>query len=112
MRIVFKGNDKHGYSYVGGNDELKRQAQKAGAACKRRMHTCDHDMLCAKSGRNGTTNVTGCLLLMLLMSMTLNLVVEKYCLHTTPIFEDLTRGHCLWPARWMQTTIFSTSRMV
>ena len=34
MRIVCKGNDEHGYLHLGGNDELKRRAQKAGAACE------------------------------------------------------------------------------
>ena len=62
MRIVFEGDDEHRYLYVGGNDGLKRRAQKTGAACERQTHTCDHRVICAKSGRNGTTNVTGCLL--------------------------------------------------
>ncbi|KAJ8430997.1 hypothetical protein Cgig2_025679 [Carnegiea gigantea] len=31
VRIVFKGNNEHGYSYVNGIDRLKRRAQKAGA---------------------------------------------------------------------------------
>ena len=35
VRIVFEENDEHGYLYVGGNDGLKRRAQKAGAACER-----------------------------------------------------------------------------
>ncbi|KAJ8426909.1 hypothetical protein Cgig2_027258 [Carnegiea gigantea] len=29
LRIVFEGNDEHGHIYVGGNDGLKRRAQKA-----------------------------------------------------------------------------------
>ncbi|KAJ8437198.1 hypothetical protein Cgig2_007548 [Carnegiea gigantea] len=101
MAVERRGNGEHGYSYVGGNDGLTRRAQKAGAACERRTHTCDHGVVCTKSVRNGTTNVTGCLLRMLLMSTTSNLVAEKHCLCTTPILEDLTRGHCLRPTRWM-----------
>ena len=35
VRIVFKGNNEHGYSYVDETDTLKRGAQKAGAAYER-----------------------------------------------------------------------------
>jgi len=31
VRMFSKGNDKHGYLYVSGNDGSKRRAQKAGA---------------------------------------------------------------------------------
>jgi len=34
VRMVFKGNNEHGYFYMSGNDGLKRRAQKAGAACE------------------------------------------------------------------------------
>ena len=98
MRIVFKGNDEHGYLYVGRNDGLKRRTQKVGATCERRTHTCDHGMVYAPSGRNGTTNVKGCLLRMLLMSTASNLGVGKYYLCMTPILPDLSRGHYLQPS--------------
>ncbi|KAJ8443227.1 hypothetical protein Cgig2_017220 [Carnegiea gigantea] len=79
VRIVFKGNDEHGYLYVGGNHVLKRQAQKAGASCERQTYTYDHGVVYTISGRNGTTDIIGCLLRTLLMSTSSNLDAGKYC---------------------------------
>ena len=52
MRMFFKGNEEHGYLYVGGNDGPTRRAYKAGAACEGRTLSCDHSAVGAASGGN------------------------------------------------------------
>ncbi|KAJ8436478.1 hypothetical protein Cgig2_000463 [Carnegiea gigantea] len=46
MRMVFKGNEEHGYLYVGENDRLTRRGHKDGAACE----GCTHSCLCVMGG--------------------------------------------------------------
>ncbi|KAJ8426836.1 hypothetical protein Cgig2_025241 [Carnegiea gigantea] len=44
VRMFLKGNDKHGYLYVGESDGLKRRIEKA-------TWTCDDGVVCGRSGR-------------------------------------------------------------
>ena len=39
VRMFLKGNDKHGYFYMGDSDGPNRRAQKAGASCERRARS-------------------------------------------------------------------------
>jgi len=45
LRMSLKGNDEHGYLYVGDSDGPKRCAQKA-------TWSCDHGVVCGRSGRD------------------------------------------------------------
>ncbi|KAJ8435810.1 hypothetical protein Cgig2_024793 [Carnegiea gigantea] len=45
VRMFLKGNDEHGYLYVGDNDGPKRRAQKA-------MRSYDHGVTCRRNGRD------------------------------------------------------------
>ncbi|KAJ8441429.1 hypothetical protein Cgig2_023615 [Carnegiea gigantea] len=45
LRMFLKGNDEHGYLYVGDNDGPKRRAQKA-------MWSYDHGIVCGRSDRD------------------------------------------------------------
>ena len=40
VRFFFKGNEEHGYLYVGENDRPMRRGHKDGAACEGRTHSC------------------------------------------------------------------------
>ncbi|KAJ8430474.1 hypothetical protein Cgig2_003056 [Carnegiea gigantea] len=54
VRMFFKGNDKHGYLYMGGNHGSKRRAQKVGARQGGKMGCC-----CAR-GSGLVTKRGGC----------------------------------------------------
>jgi len=50
VRMLFKGNEECEYFYVGETDGLKRRAQKEGASCEGRTWSCDHGVVCPRSG--------------------------------------------------------------
>ncbi|KAJ8437177.1 LOW QUALITY PROTEIN: hypothetical protein Cgig2_003806 [Carnegiea gigantea] len=52
VRMFLKGNDEHGYFYVGESDGPKRRTQKACASCEGRTRSCDHSVVCGRSERN------------------------------------------------------------
>ncbi|KAJ8422374.1 hypothetical protein Cgig2_006444 [Carnegiea gigantea] len=52
LRMFLKGNDEHGYFYMDESDESKRRAQKACASHIRRTRSCDHGVVCGRSGRD------------------------------------------------------------
>jgi len=53
VRMFFKGNEEHEYFYVGESDGPKRRAEKVGASHEGRTQSCDHGVVCARSGRDG-----------------------------------------------------------
>ena len=52
VKMLLKGNDDHGYLYVGNSDGLNRRAQKAIASHKGRTRSCDHSVICGRSRRD------------------------------------------------------------
>lgn len=53
ISMFFKGNEEHGYLYVGGNDGPMRRGYKGSATCEGRTLSCDHSVVGAASGGNG-----------------------------------------------------------
>ncbi|KAJ8430933.1 LOW QUALITY PROTEIN: hypothetical protein Cgig2_002721 [Carnegiea gigantea] len=58
VKMMFKGNDEHGYLYVGGNKGPLRRAQEGFAVCEGRVRGCPDRKVCSRSGRNGHDGVT------------------------------------------------------
>jgi len=46
VRMIFKGNEEHGYLYIGENDRPTRRGHKDGVACE----GCAHSCLCVTGG--------------------------------------------------------------
>ncbi|KAJ8428909.1 hypothetical protein Cgig2_011651 [Carnegiea gigantea] len=51
IKVIFKGNDEHGYMYVIGNSSPVRRAQERGAVCEGRVRDCSEGKQIARSGR-------------------------------------------------------------
>jgi len=45
VRMFLKGNNEHGYLYVGNNDRPKKYTQKAIASREGRTRSCDHGII-------------------------------------------------------------------
>ncbi|KAJ8446009.1 hypothetical protein Cgig2_012353 [Carnegiea gigantea] len=52
MSMIFKGNDEHGYLYVGGNEGSMRRAQNWVVVRDGQVKTSDNVMVCGTSGGN------------------------------------------------------------
>ncbi|KAJ8425202.1 hypothetical protein Cgig2_000551 [Carnegiea gigantea] len=50
-KVIFKGNDEHGYMYVARNGGPVRRAQEKGVVCKGRVRDCYEGKQIARSGR-------------------------------------------------------------
>ena len=51
LKVIFKGNDEHGYMYVAGNDGPVRRAQERGVVYEGRVRDCYEGKQIARSGR-------------------------------------------------------------
>jgi len=52
IRLFSKRNEEHMYFYMGESDGPKKRTQKAGASCAGRMQSCNHSVICVRSGRD------------------------------------------------------------